>query len=94
MGEEGALRFDSARPLALRPGEASGYLHKVIEEFNPRVFIVDPISNLINAGTASEVKSILTRLIDYLKMQKVSTFLTDLTHYGNSLERTSERSLR
>jgi len=44
--------------------------HKVIEEFKPEVFIVDPISNLIAAGTSSEVKSILTRLIDYLKMKR------------------------
>jgi circadian clock protein KaiC len=64
--------------------------HKVINEFNPQVFIVDPISNLSAAGTASEVKSILTRLIDYLKMKKISTFLTDLTHFGGSLEHTSE----
>jgi circadian clock protein KaiC len=64
--------------------------HKVINEFNPQVFIVDPISNLSAAGTASEVKSILTRLIDYLKMKKISTFLTDLTHFTGSLEHTSE----
>jgi circadian clock protein KaiC len=64
--------------------------HKLIEDFNPQVFIVDPISNLSAAGKASEVKSILTRLIDYLKMKKISTFLTDLTHSGSSLERTSE----
>jgi len=50
--------------------------HKVIEDFKPQVFIVDPISNLSAAGKASEVKSILTRLIDYLKMKKISTFLT------------------
>jgi len=64
--------------------------HNVIEEFKPQVFIVDPISNLINAGTAPEVKSILTRLIDFLKMQKISTLLTDLTHFGNSLEHSSQ----
>jgi circadian clock protein KaiC len=52
--------------------------------------VVDPISNLSAAGTASEVKSILTRLIDHLKMKKISTFLTDLTHFGGSLEHTSE----
>src|SRR4030066_1335819 len=64
--------------------------HKVIDEFNPQVFVVDPISNLSAAGTASEVKSILTRLIDHLKMKKISTFLTDLTHFTGSLEHTSE----
>jgi circadian clock protein KaiC len=65
--------------------------HKAIEDFKPLVFIVDPISNLIAAGTASAVKSVLTRLIDYLKMNEISSFLTDLTHIGGSLERTSKR---
>jgi circadian clock protein KaiC len=64
--------------------------HKVINEFKPRVFIIDPISNLSAAGTASEVKSILTRLIDYLKLKQITTFLTDLTHFGGSLEHTNE----
>ena len=88
--KKGLLRFHSARPSLYGLEMHLVTFHKVIEEFKPQVFIVDPISNLINAGTASEVKSILTRLIDYLKMQKVSTFLTDLTHFGSSLERTSE----
>ena len=48
---------------------------KVIDEFKPQVFVVGPISNLSAAGTASEVKSILTRLIDHLKMKKITTFL-------------------
>src|SRR4030067_49318 len=64
--------------------------HKVINDVNPQVFIVDPISNLSAAGTASEVKSILTRLVDYLKMKNITTFLTDLTHFIGSREQTSE----
>ena len=88
--KKGLLEFHSARPSLYGLEMHLVTFHKAIEAFNPRIFIVDPISNLINVGTASEVKSILTRLIDYLKMQKISTFLTDLTHFGSSLERTSE----
>jgi circadian clock protein KaiC len=88
--KKGLLQFHSARPSLYGLEMHLVTFHKVIETFKPQVFIVDPISNLINAGTASEVKSILTRLIDYLKMQGISTFLTDLTHFGSSLERTSE----
>jgi circadian clock protein KaiC len=88
--KKGLLRFHSARPSLYGLEMHLVTFHKVIEEFNPSVFIVDPISNLINAGTESEVKSILTRLIDYLKMNKISNFFTDLTHFGGSLERTSE----
>jgi circadian clock protein KaiC len=88
--KKGLLEFHSARPTLYGLEMHLVTFHKAIEAFKPRIFIVDPISNLINVGTASEVKSILTRLIDYLKMQKISTFLTDLTHFGSSLERTSE----
>ncbi len=88
--KKGLLKFYSARPSLYGLEMHLVTFHKAIQEFNPQVFIVDPISNLINVGTASEVKSTLTRLVDYLKMQKISTFLTDLTHFGSSLERTSE----
>ena len=88
--KKGLLKFHSARPSLYGLEMHLVTFHKMIEEFQPQVFIVDPISNLINAGTASEVKSILTRLIDYLKMKQISTFLTDLTHFAGSLEHTSE----
>jgi circadian clock protein KaiC len=88
--KKGLLKFHSARPSLYGLEMHLVTFHKLIEAFKPQVFIVDPISNLINAGSVSEVKSILTRLIDYSKMQQISTFLTDLTHYGNSIERTSE----
>ena len=88
--KKGLLKFHSARPSLYGLEMHLVTFHRVIEEFKPEVFIVDPISNLVNAGTATEVKSILTRLIDYLKMKKISTFLTDLTHFTGSLEHTSE----
>src|SRR3989304_2573281 len=88
--KKGLLQFLSARPSLYGLEMHLLTFHKVIEEFKPQVFIVDPISNLSAAGTASEVKSILTRLIDYLKMKNISTFLTDLTHFTGSLEHTSE----
>jgi circadian clock protein KaiC len=88
--KKGLLRFHSVRPSLYGLEMHLLTFHKVINEFKPQVFIVDPISNLSAAGSASEVKSILTRLIDYLKMTNITTFLTDLTRYEGSLEHTSE----
>ncbi|MDP1991902.1 MAG: circadian clock protein KaiC [Syntrophales bacterium] len=88
--KKGLLRFHSARPSLYGLEMHLLTFHKVIKEFNPQVFIVDPISNLSAAGTQAEVKSILTRLLDYLKMKDISAFLTDLTHFTGSLEHTSE----
>jgi circadian clock protein KaiC len=88
--KKGLLKFHSARPSLYGLEMHLVTFHKVIDGFNPQVFVVDPISNLSAAGTEAEVKSILTRLIDHLKMKKITTFLTDLTHFGGSLEHTSE----
>jgi len=88
--KKGLLKFHSARPSLYGLEMHLLTFHKVINEFGPQVFVVDPISNLSAAGSVSEVKSILTRLIDYLKMTNITTFLTDLTHFEGSLEHTSE----
>ncbi|MFZ2630199.1 MAG: circadian clock protein KaiC, partial [Desulfosalsimonadaceae bacterium] len=88
--KKGLLKFHSARPSLYGLEMHLLTFHKVIDSFDPQVFIIDPISNLSAAGTTAEVKSILTRLIDYLKMKKISTFFTDLTRFGGSLEHTSE----
>jgi circadian clock protein KaiC len=88
--KKGLLKFHSARPSLYGLEMHLVTFHKVIDAFKPQIFVIDPISNLSAAGKASEVKSILTRLIDHLKMKKITTFLTDLTHFGGSLEHTSE----
>jgi circadian clock protein KaiC len=54
-------------------------MRKIIDEFGPKVVIIDPISNLTNVGTESDVKFMLTRLIDYLKARGITTLCTSLT---------------
>jgi circadian clock protein KaiC len=63
-------------------------MQKLIEEYNPASVVVDPITNLINAGDQNEVKSMLTRLIDYLKSKQITTIFTNLIHGGAGLEST------
>jgi circadian clock protein KaiC len=53
--------------------------------------IIDPISNLVNAGLRNEVRSMLIRLIDYMKMELITAMFTSLTHAGQPLEGTSEQ---
>src|SRR5215471_17904678 len=54
-------------------------IHETIRKVRPRVVVIDPITNLIEIGTDLEVKSMLTRLIDFLKMEKLTTIFTSLT---------------
>ena len=50
-------------------------------EFKPRTVIVDPISSLITVGNSSEVRAMLVRLMDTLKMNEINAVFTSLTHY-------------
>src|SRR5262249_17245829 len=50
-----------------------------IEEFKPRVVILDPISTLVSSGGHEDVKIMLLRLIDVLKQKQITTILTCLT---------------
>jgi circadian clock protein KaiC len=60
-------------------------MHALIKRFRPQVAVVDPIGNLVHAGTRREASIMLTRLVDFLKTQGVTAFLTSLTS-GRSSE--------
>jgi len=67
--DSGLLQFHSSRPTLHGLEMHLVDFHKKIEKFKPRVVVLDPISNLTSIGSMSEVKSMLIRLIDYLKRQ-------------------------
>lgn len=55
-------------------------LHKYIREFQPRTIIIDPISSLVTIGNKGEVSAMLARLMDMLKLHRISALFTSLTH--------------
>jgi circadian clock protein KaiC len=55
-------------------------VHKLIKELKPKAVIIDPISSLITIGSNSEVRAMLVRLIDMLKLNGISAYFTSLTH--------------
>ncbi len=82
----GVLRFHAERPSVYGLESHLLTMHKAINEFKPSVVVVDPITNLISTGNPLDVKSMLTRLIDFLKMNQTTTMVTTLTSAGGSLE--------
>lgn len=51
---------------------------------------VDPITNFLVVSEMGGVKSMLTRLVDSLKMHQITTMFTHLTAAGGRLESTGE----
>ena len=80
--DKGLLKFHSTRPTLYGLETHLVTIHKMVNEFQPDVVIFDPISNLITVGTEDEVKSMLTRLIDFLKKKQITTMSTNLRIMG------------
>jgi circadian clock protein KaiC len=56
--------------------------------FDPDVVILDPVTNLLAVGTSSDVRSMLTRVIDFLKTRGITAMFASLTGGGHDLEST------
>jgi circadian clock protein KaiC len=87
--EQGNLRFRAARPSLYGLETHLLTMQKLVEEFQPGLVIVDPLTNLAAIASEIEVKAMLVRLIDYLKMKQVTALFTSLTS-GSSDEVTSQ----
>ena len=48
---------------------------KLVDEFKPHVVVMDPVTNLISVGLQMDVKSMLTRFVDFLKARQVTSLL-------------------
>lgn len=86
--KKGLLRFSSSRPSSHGLETHLALVHKLIEEHKPSTAVFDPISNFISLGNTGEIKSMLTRLVDFLKARRITALFTNLTHGGEALERT------
>jgi circadian clock protein KaiC len=86
--KKGLLEFRNSRPTLYGLEMHLVTMHKAVEGFRPAIVVVDPISNLVASASDLEVKSMLSRLIDFLKMKGITAFCTDLTAVGGNLERT------
>jgi circadian clock protein KaiC len=63
--------------------------HKLVQEFRPQVVVFDPVSTLMQTGAAQDATATLTRLIDFLKTQKITALLTAVTSGGENLEQST-----
>jgi len=86
--DKGLLRFHGVRSTLYGLEQHLVTLHSLVNEFHPSAVVVDPLTNLMIVGESAEVKSMLTRMIDYLKNQGITAFFTSLTEGGGPTEQT------
>jgi circadian clock protein KaiC len=77
--KKGLLKFHSSRPTLFGLEAHLVNIHKLVEDFQPNVVVVDPITNLTSIGETAEIKSMMTRIIDFLKNKQITAIFTSLT---------------
>jgi len=82
----GTLTFYYSRPTLQNLELHFIAIKKRITEFKPAVVILDPITNLMTEGPNSDIRSMLTRFVDFLKTQDITVLFTAAITVG-SIER-------
>lgn len=86
--DNGLLRFIAGRPTTTGLETHLASIHRHVKDFEPRMIIVDPVSNLADAGTLRDAALMLTRLFDFLKARQITAVYTFLTSGEKSREAT------
>jgi len=85
----GLLHFHAARPTASGLENHLATLAGLVDEFSPRVVVIDPIT-AFNTGADEElVKTMLIRAVDLFKSRGITSLFTALTLGGDAPESTS-----
>lgn len=84
--DKGLLRIHASRPASFGLEMHLANIHRSIEQFQPSVVTFDPVTSFESAGTLSDAKVMLMRLIDYLKARQITALMTSLTSSGNPSE--------
>ena len=86
--KKGLLQFHAARPTLYGLETHLTTSIKLINQFKPAVVVLDPINAFVMGENQTEVKTMLLRLVDYLKMKQVTAFFTSLSSADDNMETT------
>jgi len=87
--KKGLLHFNAMRPTSTGLEGHLAIIHRLITQMRPSIVVIDPITNLVSASGSYDIKSMLVRLVDFLKMEEITSMFTNLTFAGDPQERTA-----
>jgi circadian clock protein KaiC len=87
--KRGLLQFYAARPGSFGLEKHLVTIHQLTEHFDPKVVVIDPVTNFVAAGSFSDVRSMVTRVIDMFKSRQTTAIFISLTR-GDSEPELSE----
>jgi circadian clock protein KaiC len=88
--DKGLFHFQTIRPSNLGLEAHLASMHGVVKQVDPQVVAIDPLTNFITVSDFRSVRSMLTRMVDFLKMKQITTLCTHLGAIGGRGESTEE----
>jgi len=82
--KKGILKFHAARPTGQGLESHLVNMCRLVDEFKPKVVVLDPVTNFTTVGTSEEVRLMLSRLLDFLKAKHITLLCTSLTAGGDN----------
>lgn len=80
------LRFHAARPSQYGLEMHLVTMYDAVREFQPDVVVLDPITDFFGAGSRTEIKAALTRIIDFLKTKQITALFTSYLSENENTE--------
>jgi circadian clock protein KaiC len=82
----GRLQIESLRPTLYGLENHLVNLHNLVTRLEPEAVVMDPVNNLHSIGDEEQIKSMLIRVLDFLKSKHVTAMFTTLTPGGAPIE--------
>jgi circadian clock protein KaiC len=83
---KGLLQFQATRPTLYGLEMHLAVTHKAVNAFKPDIVILDPINTFIIGDKENEVKTMIMRIVDFLKANQITALFTSLTSNESPLE--------
>jgi len=83
---KGLLQFQATRPTLYGLEMHLAATHKAVNAFKPDIVILDPINTFIIGDKENEVKTMIMRIVDFLKANQITAMFTSLTSNESALE--------
>jgi circadian clock protein KaiC len=88
---KGLLNFITKRPSSFGLEAHLAAIHSAIRTHKPKVVVLDPISVFVTIADRDPVKSMLTRLVDFLKTEQITALFTHVSSELSRLETMEQR---
>ena len=84
--KKGLLQFQATRPTFYGLEMHLAVTHKAVKAFKPDIVILDPINTFVISDKDIEVKTMLMRIVDFLKANQITALFTSLTSHKSVIE--------